>query len=660
MALPSSTSAYQARKSDGNTQLPAQQNQPEPDTNLPRITTRVGNTSNNALLVTLSSASSRVEKLSDERETTGRPPGNEDARPLQSGPVQYAEAKIDLASQADTLETMPLDMALVQLFMGDLPRQFSVPDPTRGYFIKFDCTLVSLENAAPSQLAHLLHHILDGCNKSNESMTYSCVQHLLNLGVDVDVNVDRHGASEWIAPLNMAVRKGSVALVSLLLKAGARPNGSFRMNEAVIKGEIAIVRELLKAGADPWQSLGRPEQHLLDGEHVSVADFYQQTGMNINAEATETGCSNSKLSTLELAYGDRNPKALEQLLEAGVHVPDVIRLKYGYSEQQHYDYHGRGTNDAIVIYRAQRAYVPCSFVPYMLLQDTLQPGSSTAAHASTTGTTTASGSTLAQAALKPSCNALIDGLYAPAAVVRLIGCVNNLPPAFAQAVVQALSLARVLGHYSADEGAKASQLDQGIRVALVGAGLWEKYLDCKARFETLQSHIDRYQADGRTLLTTAASNGRISMIRVLVKLGARVNFPDKHGDYPLTAAAKARKPDTCSALLSLGANAVTSDLQQRSTLFHVVDWLTHTDISDMAAVERIASLIEQLLGLRYDLRQPTPEDHADHAAYPTVADLLCKPENCVKLSLLGQARTGALVRTILSNIDGRGSPPFLN
>ena len=100
----------------------------------------------------------------------------------------------------------------------------------------------------------------------------------------------------------------------------------------------------------------------------------------------------------------------------------------------------------------------------------------------------------------------------------------------------------------------------------------------------------------------------------------------------MTAAAKARKPDTCSALLSLGANAGINDSQQRSTLFHVVDWLTRTDISDMAAVERIASLIEQLFGLGYDLRQPIPEDHADHAAYPTVADLLCKPENCLTSS----------------------------
>jgi len=168
-----------------------------------------------------------------------------------------------------------------------------------------------------------------------------------------------------------------------------------------------------------------------------------------------------------------------------------------------------------------------------------------------------------------------------------------------------------------------------------------------------------HSPDGRTLLTTAASNGKIRIIRILAKLGARVNYPDAHGDYPLTAAAKARKPDTCSALLSLGANAGTSDLQQRSTLFHVADWLTHTDISDTATVGRIASLIEQLLGLGYDFRQPTPEDNADHAAWPTVVDLLCQPENCVKLALLGHQRTQTLTQAILSNIEQRGSLPFL-
>ena len=35
MALSSSTSAHQARKPDANTQLPTQQNQPEPGTNPP-------------------------------------------------------------------------------------------------------------------------------------------------------------------------------------------------------------------------------------------------------------------------------------------------------------------------------------------------------------------------------------------------------------------------------------------------------------------------------------------------------------------------------------------------------------------------------------------------------------------------------------------------
>lgn len=109
----------------------------------------------------------------------------------------------------------------------------------------------------------------------------------------------------------------------------------------------------------------------------------------------------------------------------------------------------------------------------------------------------------------------------------------------------------------------------------------------------------------------------------------------------------------------MGANAGTSDLQKRSTLFHVADWLTQTDISDTATVGRIAGLVEQLLRLGYDFRQPMPEDHPDHATYPTVADLLCAPENCVKLALLGSQRTQALTQAVLFNIDRRGALPFL-
>lgn len=209
-------------------------------------------------------------------------------------------------------------------------------------------------------------------------------------------------------------------------------------------------------------------------------------------------------------------------------------------------------------------------------------------------------------------------------------------------------------------GARVTHLDQGSREALAGVDLWDKYLDSKIRFDTLQANIDRHQADGRTLLTAAAANGKIRMIRVLVKLGARFNYPDAHGDYPLLAAAKAKKRDTCSALLSLGANAGTSDPRQRSTLFHAAQWLAQTDVSDTAGMGKAVDLIEQRFRLGYDFRQPTPEDYADHAAYPTVADLLFRPENCVKPALLGPGRTGKLVQAMLFNVSRRGLQPFLN
>ncbi len=50
------------------------------------------------------------------------------------------------------------------------------------------------------------------------------------------------------------------------------------------------------------------------------------------------------------------------------------------------------------------------------------------------------------------------------------------------------------------------------------------------------------------------------------------------------------------------------------------------DASDTTAMGKVVDLAEQLFRLGYDFRQPMPEDHADHAAYPTVVDLLFKPE----------------------------------
>lgn len=534
---------------------------------------------------------------------------------------------------------MGLEQVMAHLYRPDSSMHFSVPDPATGHLIKFGDTPVSLKNASPTQIVLLLCLILLQCNKANRLQTYASVCHLLSRGVDVNLI---QNDSQMMPPLSMAVGADFI--------------------------DVRIVAALLKAGANPWLTFNRPDHLALNSQSFSIADFYGQLGMDINAESTAVGLGSGKLSALGMAYVAVQARGVYQLLEAGAYVGDAIALSRGNTEQSVCKEFGPATLDAIASYRAQRAFQPGSFIPYTLLHDTLEPGRPAAGDIGDTRLTTtasialnvpASGSALAQAALKPACNALVDGLYTATQVARLLGCVNNMPPGFAQAVVPALALARVLGHYGSGQGARAAQLDQGIRVALAGAVLWESYLGCKARFDILQTNIDRHQADGRTLLTMAASEGKIRMIRLLVKLGARVNYPDAHGDYPLTAAAKARRPDTCSALLSLGANAGTSDLQKRSTLFHVTDWLTQTDISDTATVGRIASLIEQLLSLGYDFRQPTPDDYTDHADYPTVADLLCKPENCVKLAMLGPQRTETLSQAILFNIDRRGSQPFL-
>lgn len=666
MAQQTSKVLRTARDPEEKLQLVQQAHAQKPGMSLPRVTTRASSAMSPLLERDTESASSLVESSSKDHGVN--PVSNPDEAPTYTGAIQVPAPAFDPVSKAATLKIMNWDVARIHMFTRQPPAHFSVPDHAKRHLLKFAETLVSVENATVGELSYMLYRVMSDCKKSNEGLTYECVEQMLFLGADVNLDEFRneHGQFSWTRPLDMAVLHDAVQVLCLLLRHGARPDGSFEIVNARGDMNIDIARELLKAGADPWLSLGRPEQLPKSGKHVNIADFYRQTGMDINARTSGEKDYASELSTLELAYGGKSAEVVEQLLEAGAYVGEAIKHKFGWDEVQHLACYGPATADAIAAYRVQRAYVPCGFAPYPLLQSTVQPGPAAAVNAGTSATATstsapvsASGSALAQSALQPACNALIDGLYTAPQVARLVGCLNNMPPVFAQAVVQALALARVLGHYSAGHGARASQVDQGIRLALAGAGLWEKYLDCKAQFETLQSNVDRHQADGRTLLTMAASEGKIRMIRLLIKLGAGVNYPDAHGDYPLTAAAKARMPDTCSALLSLGANAGTSDLEKRSTLFHVADWLTQTDVSDTATVGRIADLVEQLLGLGYDFRQPTPENHADHAAYPTVADLLCAPVNCVKLALLGPQRTQALIQAVLFNIDRRGALPFL-
>ena len=645
MDLPTVTVAHDTRQANQHLQQTPGERNEERETTIPRMTTRA-------------SASGTMEIAPQKPAKLVSDIGEGNVEPKYGAPANSG------AEPVSAIEIMDLDKAMAYSVNGILPLHFSVPYAAIPHLVLFGNALVSLENAAPDQLACLVYRVIRD-RATSETLKFSCVQHLFSLGMDP--SLDTYKSISWPQPLFCAVSTGSFKLVSLLLEHGARPKGSYEMVDIYSGGmNIDIVRTLLKAGADPWQSIGRPEQLPTDGRHVSIAAFYEQTGLNINAESDINAWTGNKLTPLEMAHSQETAHVLTELLNAGAYAGDVIRFKFQFDAQNHVKYFGSCTIDTIASYRTQRAFLPCGFSPYALLHETLQAGPPAAIATSygtsttTTSTAPASGATLAQASLAPACNALIDGHYSAAAVARLVACLNNMPPAFSNAVVQALALARLLGHYSADQGAEVGEFGQGIGVALFGAGLWDKYLTSKTRFETLQANIDRHQADGRTLLTTAAANGKIRMIRVLVKLGARVNYPDAHGNYPLLAAASARKPDTCSALLALGANAGTSDPLQRSTLFHVANWLAQTDVRDTAGLARVIDLVEQLFRLGYDFRQPTPEDHADHAAYPTVADLLFKPENCVKVAVLGQERTGKLVQAMLFNVSRRGSQPFLN
>jgi hypothetical protein len=140
MALPSSTSAREARKPDENSQPLQQQVQQEDSTNLPRISTRPGS----GVETRRSSESQLVETLLEAGRTIVQSLGNGDARPLHSGPVQYRETEIAVDCKAQTLEIMPLGRAFMAFFLGELPKHFSVPDPAQGYLIMLQDTLVSL------------------------------------------------------------------------------------------------------------------------------------------------------------------------------------------------------------------------------------------------------------------------------------------------------------------------------------------------------------------------------------------------------------------------------------------------------------------------------------------------------------------------------------
>jgi hypothetical protein len=338
-------------------------------------------------------------------------PGTTEQRiPKENVEPAYAHA----GSKAAATGIRRLDEVIGPIVLGKMTARFSIPDPARPHLLKFGDTLVTLENAIPGEVSCLLYVVISNFEDGDETSLYECVQHLLSLGADVNLTKGKFG--NWLAPLRLAVMRNSVPLVSLLLSQGARPDECYEFVDHDGKMKTDVAREMLKAGADPWRSLGDPEQ-VPGNSLVKVAEFYKQTGLNINAESRrtrayrdaaceQTVCVTALEQALVTLSGITEPSSfLKDLLDAGAHVGDPIRVGSNETGELHLtNLFGPAIADAIASYRAQRAFLPCGFSPYTLLHGTLQPGSPNATDPgaaslarSTAVPVTTSGSALAQA-----------------------------------------------------------------------------------------------------------------------------------------------------------------------------------------------------------------------------------------------------------------------
>lgn len=209
----SATGAYDACRTNQPLQRTPSAQQAEPTITVPRITTRAGNTpahetahacASDGLQMSPLQRSSLVARIGD---------GN-------VAPEYAAPANAD-AGPGPAIEIMALDKLSMHLSMNELPKHFSVPYAPMPHLVLFGNALVSLENARPDQLAHLLHHVTWD-EATSETLGFSCAQHLLALGADANLHTCDGGG--WQAPLHRAQSIGSPKLINLLLEHGARPD----------------------------------------------------------------------------------------------------------------------------------------------------------------------------------------------------------------------------------------------------------------------------------------------------------------------------------------------------------------------------------------------------------------------------------------------------
>lgn len=155
-------------------------------------------------------------------------------------------------------------------------------DPNKRYFLGAEISLVTDSEALELLLkygAHTESRDRSGLTPLMRACRYNygTEQVLMLLSYDADANAMTDHRNDYRTVLHYAVLSGSISLVTLLLKQGAKtdrlpPEGETDkptpLHLAILRGDPAIVRCLLEAGADIHRSssiIGSPL-------HVACAD----------------------------------------------------------------------------------------------------------------------------------------------------------------------------------------------------------------------------------------------------------------------------------------------------------------------------------------------------------------------------------------------------
>jgi ankyrin repeat protein len=364
-------------------------------------------------------------------------------------------------------------------------------------------------------------------------------------------NSGKKGATDIYSALYLAIEKGSLAIVQALLNAegmdltfdygGIIVNRAFSALKCASKGALPIAQALLDA-----------------------------RGIDVNRRA------NGRPPVLSSVAKRADEWMMKLLLSTGA---DVHAINLRMPDHQE----GRKIVLGVMqSYNQCRAYAPD--VPYLLVQHMIQPlkrelykGISPGAVSPFPGRK--------PLGLPEIYGEVINGKCALETIRHLLMGGVLLPGGYRESLVCALALSCSRGFYRASP---ESYFIHGIVWnAVRNIGLAPAYNDKMTEINTLKVNINRYQADGQTLLTEAARTGNINALGIVLDLGANMRMPEHNGDTALLAAAKAEQWGACAELLSRGANANTSDRNNYSTLYYLAAAFADPETENVSALAKL-------------------------------------------------------------------------